>query len=413
MPANEEQGRSSYQSSLHKESPADDGRLRPFWADPVTEETPPARRSVRRIAAVAMIFGLLGGSIGSFAFIRYFADQVPVARQRLVLQENSNIIQVAERVMPSVVSITTSSTATGPFGIPQSLEGAGTGIILTSDGLILTNKHVVPEDTGSLIVYTSDGKEYRGAQVVSRDPLNDIAFIRVQAKGLKPAEIGSSESVKVGQRVLAIGNALGQFRNSVTDGIISGLGRPVAAASEGGPGGEAELLEDLFQTDAAINQGNSGGPLVNMAGQVIGINTAVAGQAQNIGFAIPIDQARSAIASVKEKGRIERPYIGVRYVSLDPQLASRYNLSVSNGAYIQSDGGTPGVLPGSPAEVAGLREGDIITKINGTDITSRASLSTVTGRFKAGDRINVTYRRGGDTKTTQLTLGTAPEAAQS
>jgi serine protease Do len=313
---------------------------------------------VRRIITLSVLFGILGGFTGGFLIIRYAPSVIPVDKQQVILQENSAVVDVVKKASPSVVSITTRTNIRSFFG-NRTQEGAGTGVIVTDDGLILTNKHVVPNDASTFSVFTDDGKEYKDAKVVARDPQNDIAFVKINARGLKPAELGDSKSVVVGQRVVAIGNALGQFQNTVTQGIISGLGRPVVAGDE--LGADAEQLENLFQTDAAINPGNSGGPLVSLTGQVIGINTAVAG-GENIGFAIPINDAKIAFESYKSRGKITRAYLGVRYIPITKEFAAQNNLPVSEGAYVSGSDQVPAVVPDSPASKAGLREGDIITK---------------------------------------------------
>ena len=222
------------------------------------------------------------------------------------------------------------------------------------------------------------------------------------------AQVGDSSKVNIGDSVVAIGNALGQFQNTVTSGIISGHGRSVQAST--GSGSDSENLEDLFQTDAAINEGNSGGPLVNLEGQVIGINTAVAGNAQNIGFAIPINDVSGLIKSVKETGELKRPYLGVVYVSLTDHIAKQYNLSAKRGAYIppQSTLGQETIISGSPADEAGLKEGDIITKINGTSIDENTSLTSLLGKQSSGDEVTLTVQRGDKQITIKATLGTAP-----
>jgi serine protease Do len=367
-------------------------------------------RLPQALAVTALLFGLLGGAIGSFVFIRYFATAIPTDRKQLIVQESSAVVDVAKKVSPSVVSITSKSVSRGFFGNVQQAEGAGTGMIVTGDGLILTNRHVVDDPNATYTVVTSDGKSYP-AKVVSRDTNNDIAFVRITASGLKPVELGDSGSVQVGQRVVAIGNALGQFQNTVTDGIVSGVSRGVTAGDSGSAaGGSSENLQGLLQTDAAINPGNSGGPLVNLDGQVLGINTAVAGQgAQNIGFAIPINDAKALISSVKSTGRIVRPYLGVRYVALDQSVAQANNLDVSQGAWLQaSDDSNPGVLADSPAAKAGLKDGDIITKVGGVKIDSTHSLQSLVGKYKVGDKVELTVHRDGKDQTMTVTLEEAP-----
>lgn len=350
----------------------------------------------KRLMTLSLVAGLVGGLGGGYAALRWFPQVLPEERQ-VILQENSAVIGVVKNTSPSVVSITTRTSSVNLFGFRSIQSGAGTGLIITEDGLILTNKHVVPEN-GSFTVFLSDGAEHE-AKVVARDPLNDIAFLRIEAKGLKPAELGDSSALEVGQRVVAIGNALGRFKNTATEGIVSGLGRPITAASEEGD----EDLVNLIQTDAAINPGNSGGPLVNLSGQVIGINTAVAGDAQNIGFAIPINEIKAAIDSVKSSGRIIRPYLGVRYVPLTKTFAAANDLKVSEGAYIAT-GDQPGVIPGGPADKAGLKEGDIITHVAGTKIDDKNSLTALIGRHKVGDKIELTILRGEKEEKVQATL---------
>jgi serine protease Do len=336
---------------------------------------------------------------------------VPVAKRQIVVQESSAVIDVAKKVSPSVVSITSQSVSRGFFGQAVQQEGAGTGIIVTSDGLIMTNKHVASDVNATYTVVMADGKELKNAKVVAQDTVNDIAFIRVSATGLPAAKLGDSSKIQVGQRVVAIGNALGEFQNTVTEGIISGTGRPVTA-SDSGSGANAETLTDLFQTDAAINPGNSGGPLVNLDGEVIGMNTAVAGQdSQNIGFAIPINDAMPLITSVKEQGKIVRPYLGVRYVELTKELAAANNLSVSDGAWLQADGSNQAVVSGSPAAKAGLKEGDIITKVGGAKVTATNSLPSLLGKRKVGDKVTLTIVRDGKTQTIDVTLQSAPDGA--
>jgi serine protease Do len=371
----------------------------------------------KRLIIWSLIFGLVGGGVGSYLFIRYFASSIPVSKQQLVVQENSAVVNVAKSVSPSVVSITTQTAVAGQsvFGLSTgdstTQEGAGTGMVITSNGLILTNNHVIAGG-GTITVFTSDGKQYKGT-VVAANVAQDYAFVRINATGLKPVTLGDSSSVQVGEGVVAIGNALGQFSNTVTNGIISGKGRPVTA-SDGGSSttsSNSENLQDLFQTDAAINPGNSGGPLVNLAGQVIGMNTAVAGNAQNIGFAIPINEVKSAIDSVKTKGVIVRPYLGVRYLPITPDVVASQNLSVSQGALVMGDDQNAAVVSGSPADKAGLKSGDIITKVGSQTIDSNHSLTALIANQKPGDSVKLTIIRGGKTQTVNVTLGTAPSGS--
>lgn len=361
---------------------------------------------------VVVVVALASGLFGSWAYIHFMlpsSTRTQIEQSRnIVVNEESAVIDVAQNVSPSVVSITSTVSQTDIFGGSNSGTASGTGIIVTDDGLILTNKHVVSGGSNfSVIVTDSSGKntEYKNGQVVATDPTNDIAFLRIKASGLKAATLGDSATVKVGQRVIAIGNALGQYQNSVTTGIISGIQRPVTASSS--EGGASESLQNLFQTDAAINPGNSGGPLVNIDGQVIGINTAVAGDAQNIGFAIPINEARNDISSVISSGKIVRAYLGVRYVPITPQLVAQQNLPVSDGALIMAGSDSEAVVSGSPADQAGLQAGDIITKINDTAINKNNSLATILSSFKPGDTVTISYYRDGKIQTTKAKLGQA------
>jgi len=363
----------------------------------------------QRVVVLALVVGLAGGMVGSYAFIRYFATAIPTDKKQLIVQENSAVVDVAKKVSPAVVSITSKAVANGFFGTSQQVEGAGTGMIVDSNGLILTNRHVVDDTTANYTVVMSNGKSYP-ATVVSRDTVNDLAFVRISASGLPTVELADSGTVTVGQEVVAIGNALGQFQNTVTEGIVSGLSRGVTAGDDSGITGSSEQLQNLFQTDAAINPGNSGGPLVNLEGQVVGINTAVAGQgSQNIGFAIPINDAKPLISSVKSTGKIVRAYLGVRYVALDQQTAQANNLPVSDGAWVQAAGDqNSGVMPGSPADKGGVKDGDIITKVNDDTIDSTHSLQSLIGKHKPGDRVTLTVNRNGKTMTLGVTLQEAP-----
>lgn len=313
--------------------------------------------------------------------------------------EENTIAAIAENVGPSVVSIVTSSQTRSYYGtIDQA--GAGTGIIVSADGYVMTNNHVI-EDTSDVSVIDSNGTQYDDVTVIGRDPLNDVAFLKINSDTqFKPATLGNSSTVRIGQQVVAIGNALGQYSNTVTSGIISGIGRPITA--EAGDG-QTESLTDLIQTDASINPGNSGGPLLNMAGQVIGINTAIAQDANGIGFSIPINSTKGVLAGVLETGKVNRAYMGVNYLSITPEVAKEYTLSVKNGAYVFASSGSA-VASGSPAEKAGLKNDDIIVKINETVVGPQGALSSIIGQFKPGDTVTITYLRDGKEQTTQLTF---------
>jgi len=267
--------------------------------------------------------------------------------------------------------------------------GGGSGFIVSSDGLIVTNKHVVYDETASYTVLTNDGKKY-DANVLARDPNRDIAIIKISADNLPVVNLGDSGGLKLGQTAIAIGNALGEFRNTVSAGVISGLSRSVTAS---GSGIGTEKLEDLIQTDAAINEGNSGGPLLNLKGEVIGVNVAMVSGAQSIGFSIPINQVKKAIESVKSTGRIVSPYLGVRYLVIDSDLAKKEKLSVENGVLVRGSSDGSAVLKDSPAEKAGIKAEDVIIEVNGEKITQNNSLNSLLQKYSVGDTITLKVLR--------------------
>jgi len=385
---------------------------------------PRLRAGTRKLAIQALIFVILGLGSGYLGAQLYNHSNSPVnsstaVKQQYVSDESALIAQIAHDVGQSVVSVDAQSqtTATDFFGLSQSQsqESAGTGFIISSSGIIVTNRHVVPSGTTSVSVTLADGTRYDNVQVIGRTAdgaSQDIAFLRIsdlKGKTLVPVTLGDSSKVQVGDRVVAIGNALGQFQNTVTSGIISGHGRDVTASDQSSLSTD-ENLTDLFQTDAAINEGNSGGPLVNMNGEVIGVNTATASNAQNIGFAQPINDLRGLISGVLDNGTLQQPYLGVRYVSLTDDIAYEFNLSVKRGAYVASSTTDPAVVPGSPADKAGVKEKDIITKVNNTQINQNTSLTSALSRFKVGDKITLTIVRAAKTITIHATLGNTPSS---
>lgn len=315
--------------------------------------------------------------------------------------EESSITGVVEKVAPSIVSIVTSVTTRTVFGVAEA-QAAGTGIVISRDGYVMTNKHVI-ESASTIQLVATDGTMYDNVTVVGLDPLNDVAYLKIEGvDNLTPAEIGDSSTVRVGQSVIAIGNALGQYQNTVSSGIISGKGRPVSASA--GMGASTESLTDLLQTDAAINPGNSGGPLLNYSGQVIGMNTAVASNAEGIGFAIPVNATKGTTKTVLAGKGVQRAFMGVQYVQVTPAVARQQNLTVSRGAYVTAGRSGGAVSAGSPAEKAGIREGDIITKINGQEIGPQAGVSSIVGEYAPGDTIELVYLRDGKEQTTRATL---------
>ena len=314
-----------------------------------------------------------------------------------------SIASIANAVSKSVVSIVTSTDQKSFFSNETTSQtAAGTGFILSSDGYVATNKHVV-SGASKIGVILDDGAAYEDVELVGTDPLNDFAIIKINnVNNLSPVKLGDSKTTSAGQQVVAIGNALGAYQNSVTSGIISGKGRSLTATDSGRT--QYETLSDMIQTDAAINGGNSGGPLVNAAGEVIGINTAYASQGNNVGFAIPISSVKGIIKNVLSGKGFERAVIGVRYINLTPTIAKEKNLSVTRGALIASSKNNKAIISGSAGDKAGLKENDIITAVNGTEIGSSGSLSSLIGEYSVGDTVKITVVRGGKTETLELTL---------
>ncbi len=290
-------------------------------------------------------------------------------------------------------------------GTEKKEVGGGSGFIVSSDGLIVTNKHVVIEDKAEYAVFTNDGERH-DAKVLAKDPINDIAVLKIEASGLRVAELGDSDSIKLGQTAIAIGNALGEFRNTVSVGVISGLARDITAE---GSNGFVEDIEGVVQTDAAINEGNSGGPLMNLKGEVIGINTAIASGAENIGFAIPINQAKRAIESVKLTGEIKTTYLGVRYIMLTKETAKEQKLSVDYGALVRGNETGPAVISGSPAEKAGIQAEDVIIEINGKKIDSEEALGITLQKYSVNEEVSLTVMRGTEKLTLKVILGERPK----
>ena len=384
----------------------------------VQEKENTKRRSISLRATIIICFiciflsSLLTASGLSLAYLigkkNNNASSIDLSR-KTVVKEGEVIADVAQKVGPSVVSVITKQNSTVQsdfFGTQtRTQQAAGTGLIIDSSGYILTNKHVVPSGTTNLGIISSDGTEYKDVEIIGRDPMNDLAIIKVKnPKNFAPANLGDSDSIRVGQKVIAIGNALGQFQNTVTSGIVSGIGRPIEASD--GSGSTTEQLTNLFQTDAAINSGNSGGPLLNYNGEVVGINTAVAADAQNIGFSIPINEAKGIIASVKETGKLSKPFLGVKFLTLSPTTASQVGVSVTSGAFVDTEAGS--VVAGSPADKAGLKPGDIITHINDIELNERTQLTSAIARFKVGDTITLKIIRDGKKIQAKVVLAEAP-----
>lgn len=375
----------------------------------VGKKTPSIKIVVVTVVFVAAILW----AISLLVTVKFFGKLPQVTSQnnkifenQRVVDEESVVIDVVSKVSPSVVSVAIENRATLDFfGMPQNNSkqesGIGSGFVVSKDGLIMTNKHVVSQEDEKYIaiIKANDGSEKKYPVVeINRDPFNDMAIVKVDATDLVPIELGDSDHIKVGQKVIAIGNALGQFENTVTTGVVSGLSRGVSPVDP--LTGAAEKLDDLIQTDAAINPGNSGGPLVNSSGQVIGINTAVA-SAQNIGFALKINAAKQLLADFNNSGgKISRPFFGVRYTHISKDVALLNN--VVQGELVRE------VVAGSSADKAGIKTSDIITEFDGQKLTSESTLTTVIRAKKVGDQVKVRIFRDDKTLDLTVTLGEAP-----
>lgn len=381
------------------------------------------------------IFGFIGGNLGqkglNSKIFGKLSNQSPLKSgnvlKQQVIEEDSAVVDVVEKTSPAVVSIIITKDVPkirnffgSPFGFQdffgspgqdsqgsgetqKETIGGGTGFFITSDGMIVTNKHVVSDTAADYTVITSDEKEH-SAKVLARDPINDIAIIKIDdANDYSVLDLGSSDTLKIGQTVIAIGNSLGEFSNTVSRGIISGLKRTVTA---GGGFEKSETLTNIIQTDAAINPGNSGGPLLNISGEVIGVNVAMAQGAQSIGFAIPSNQIKKIVEQVKTTGKITTPYIGVRYIPIDNEIQKENNLPYDYGVLVARGQKVTdfAVIPGSPADKAGIVENDIILEIDGKKIDENNILTNLIAEHSVGDNITVKIWHKGDTKNILVTL---------
>lgn len=406
---------------------------------------------------LVLVAGCAIGFSAEMAAMRYFPSQTQsflqyFQAQEKLLPETANqpaenkyvssvsyeqaIIDAAKKVSPSVVSIIISKNLpvyeqqfVNPFSdlfpefdfqVPQQVQrgtqyqeiGAGSGFIVSADGLILTNKHVVLDNEADYTVFTNDHTKY-SAKVLALDPVQDLAVIKIEPaspsqggseKTFQPVTLGDSSGIQIGQTAIAIGNALGQFSNTVSIGVISGLERTISASDRAGS--FSETLEGIIQTDAAINAGNSGGPLINLKGEVIGINTAMAQGAQDIGFAIPINMAKRDIAQVIKTNNIVYPFLGVRYLLIDDRVKEEYDLPVDYGALvIKGAKGEPAVTSGSAAEKAGIKEKDIVLQINEEKITSNNSMALIIQKYNVGDKITLKVLRAGEEINIDAILG--------
>jgi len=388
---------------------------------------------------LSVIFGSVSGFLSFKAAKDYYgqgiytgvknnlSQSVPDEKIKVV-KEESAIIDAVKKVNPAVVSIIITQDLPKieqyysnpnsndffniPFGLTPQSQGGGTqkqetgkgsGFVVSSDGYIVTNKHVVNDQNAEYTVLMNDGNKY-SAKVVALDPSNDIAVIKIDAKNIPTVEFGDSSAIEVGQVAIAIGNALGEYKNTVSVGVVSGLGRSIVAGGQISQG--EERLNNLIQTDAAINPGNSGGPLLNSSGQVIGMNTAIAGDAQGIGFSILGNDIKKVVNDVMTQGRIIRPYIGIRYMQLTKDIAAKNGISYVYGALIIR-GDNPGdlaVIPSSPGDKAGLVENDIILEVDGVKLDESHSLADIVASHKVGDELTLKISHKGAESIVKLKL---------
>jgi len=392
--------------------------------------------------------GVVGALSGSFLAGKFIFQPAGENSQNITkkqpqnfAEDNDNIgtdtqtIKIVEQALPAVVSIIATQELqtlprssffddfffgfpfNSPFEQPQQQEqpktekrqvSSGSGFIVSADGLVITNRHVVENSKADYSVVLSSGKTYP-AEVIDRDTVQDLAVVKInpiKAEGevkFSILALGESSDVKIGQTVLAIGNTLGEFRNTVTRGIVSGINRTIFA---GGYGAQSELIEGAIQTDAAISSGNSGGPLLNLAGEVIGVNTAVSAQGENIGFALPVDQVKLILDSIEKHGKIVRPFLGVRYIMLNEDVAQKNNMKIKEGALIVR-GETRedlAITPGSPADKAGLRENDVILEVSSEKISEGQSLQSILSKYQAGDTVKLKINRAGEEMEVEVKL---------
>ena len=348
------------------------------------------RRAILGLLALSLIFGAAGGAGATLLLLGGFSGSGDISeriRQTLV-SEQSATVSVAERISPAIVTLEVTSVDG---------ESVGSGVIYSADGWIVTNRHVV-EGATAITVYLKDGRDFPG-EIYGIDTLTDLAIVKVEATGLTAATLGRSSAIQVGQTAIAIGSPLGVYTNSVTAGIISAIGREITT--------ESGRLDGLLQTDAAINPGNSGGALVDSSGAVIGINTAISTDGAGIGFAIPIDIARPIMEQALAGIELSRPWIGIRYVALNRRTAAENNLTIFQGAWI-SGGTESGIVPGSPAEAAGLTDGDIVTKVQGVLIDEQHPLQDLLVQYSPGTVVVLDVLRTGATVQISVTLGIRP-----
>jgi serine protease Do len=345
--------------------------------------------------------------------------------------DDKDVIKIIRKTMPAVVSIAIAKKLedlerevpkelypflpVGPDGkkkldIPDSMVdqrgmveiGGGSGCIVESNGLILTNKHVIDDSNAEYTVILNDGRRF-AAKILTRDPVNDVAILKIEASGLPSLKLGDATRLELGQTVIAIGNALGLFKNTVSKGIISGLSRSITAQSDSRA--PVQEMRGLIQTDAAINPGNSGGPLVDKDGMVVGVNAAIVSGAQSIGFAIPVNAARRDLDDLKKFGRIRRPLLGLRYLMIDENMKEKMHLSADHGALVfRESEHDHGVVPGSPADKAGVREKDIVLELNSQKLDREHPIQDFLENLNVGDVIKLSILRDGEPMSVNVVL---------
>lgn len=345
------------------------------------------------IIGVATILG--GGIVLSAA-----KNSPPIAQ---TITEEERLVSLIDKALPSVVNVVGSQQNDDGT---KTIVSRGSGFIVDASGLVLTNKHVVSSQKLTYTVYLLDGRRHK-ATIVGRDPMNDLAILKIPGEKLPILKLGNSDAIRIGQTTIAIGNTLGRYANSVTKGIVSGIGRNITASDNAGT---TESLDDVIQTDAAINLGNSGGPLLNSNGEVIGINVAIEQQGRGVSFAIPSNEGAKALSTYKKYGHIVRPYLGLRYISITPDFQEAKKLAYDYGALVSAgdESDLPTILTGGPAEKAGIKEGDIILSINGTLIRNSESLRKIIQRFEPKSVILLYLYRNGRSFPIEVTLDEAP-----
>ena len=388
------------------------------------------RKYLLSFLLVALISGFVFGFLGGLASKSFLASRTEEENAKKTAEEvyfsdyEGQIEKVVKDSENSVVSIIATKDLPvlreyfiDPFGlgfmIPQYRQegtkpqqvSAGSGFVIDSNGFIATNKHVVADSSAQYTVLMNDGKKYE-ATVIARDPVEDFAVLKINKTNLVPVKLGDSNKLVLGQTVIAIGNALGEFKNTVSVGVVSGLRRNISVTTDAG---EIVTLDNVIQTDAAINPGNSGGPLLNLSGEVVGINTAMVSSAQNIGFALPINVLKNSLDQAVTTGKIKVPYLGVRYLLITPNLQQDKNLPVDYGALLtKGEEGEPAVEKNSPAAKAGLKENDIILEVNSIKVTEDNPLASLIRQYQVGETLSLKVLRGDKTFTVQVVLEERP-----